>query len=146
VYGIPNIPLLFVGVNDNDVLGSKARLAELLFDDLHKALSEIKKGNYRLEKRTMFCVYIKQKNNDNRKEVFFRNNQKCHPLQSLLPCLDPCLNRKHQQIQLLSKFHWEKSLVFLNEHIFQTSKYNTFSSKPIEVLMDIKYKQPVKQL
>jgi NAD kinase len=63
-----HIPMLFVGVNDNDVLGSKARLAELLFDDLHKALSEIKKGNYRLEKRTMFCVCIKQKNNDNKKE------------------------------------------------------------------------------
>jgi hypothetical protein len=28
------IPLLFVGINDNDVLGSKARLAELLFEDL----------------------------------------------------------------------------------------------------------------
>ena len=63
-----NIPMLFVGVNDNDVLGSKARLAELLIDDLHKALSEIKKGNYRLEKRTMLCVCIKHKNNDNRKE------------------------------------------------------------------------------
>ena len=63
-----HIPLLFVGVNDNDVLGSKARLAELLIDDLHKALSEIKKGNYRLEKRTMFCVCVKPKNNDNRKE------------------------------------------------------------------------------
>jgi len=63
-----NIPMLFVGVNDNDVLGSKARLAELLIDDLHKALSEVKKGNYRLEKRTMLCVCIKHKNNDNRKE------------------------------------------------------------------------------
>ena len=64
-----HIPLIFVGVNDNDVLGSKARLAELLFDDLHKALSEIKKGNYRLEKRTMFCVCIKRKNNDNKKGI-----------------------------------------------------------------------------
>jgi NAD+ kinase len=60
-----NIPMLFVGVNDNNILGSKARLAELLFDDLHKSLSEIKKGNYRLEKRTMFCVCVKHKNNDN---------------------------------------------------------------------------------
>lgn len=63
------IPLLFVGVNDNDVLGSKARLAELLFEDLHKALSEIKKGNYRLEKRTMFCVCIKHKNNDSQNGI-----------------------------------------------------------------------------
>ncbi|MGC2571116.1 MAG: hypothetical protein WA364_06350 [Candidatus Nitrosopolaris sp.] len=64
-----HIPMLLVGVKNNDVLGSKARLAELLFDDLHKALSEIKKGNYRLEKRTMFCVCIKQKNNDNNKGI-----------------------------------------------------------------------------
>lgn len=63
------IPVLFVGVNDNDVLGSKARLAELLFDDLHKALSEIKKGNYRFEKRTMFCVCIRHKNNDNQNGI-----------------------------------------------------------------------------
>jgi NAD+ kinase len=64
-----HIPMLLVGVKNNDVLGSKARLAELLFDDIHKALSEIKKGNYRLEKRTMFCVCIKQKNNDNNKGI-----------------------------------------------------------------------------
>ena len=59
------IPLLLVGVNDNDILGSKARLAELLFEDLPKALSDINNGNYRLEKRTMFSVCIKHKNNDN---------------------------------------------------------------------------------
>ena len=63
------IPLLFVGVNDNDVLGSKARLAELLFEDLPKALSDINNGNYRLEKRTMFSVCIKHKNNDNQNGI-----------------------------------------------------------------------------
>ncbi|MGA9154808.1 MAG: hypothetical protein WBZ36_29845 [Candidatus Nitrosopolaris sp.] len=64
-----HIPMLFVGVSDNDVLGSKARLAELLFEDLHKALYEIKNGNYRLEKRTMFRVCIKHKNNDNQNGI-----------------------------------------------------------------------------
>jgi hypothetical protein len=63
------IPLLFVGINDNDVLGSKARLGELLFEDLPKALSDISNGNYRLEKRTMFSVCIKHKNNDNQKGI-----------------------------------------------------------------------------
>jgi hypothetical protein len=63
------IPLLFVGINDNDVLGSKARLAELLFEDLPKALSDINNGNYRLEKRTMFSVCIKHKNNDNQNGI-----------------------------------------------------------------------------
>ncbi len=61
--------MLFVGVNDNDILGSKATLAELLFEDLHKALSQITNGNYRLEKRTMFCVCIKHKNNDNQNSI-----------------------------------------------------------------------------
>ena len=63
------IPMLFVGVNDNDVLGSKARLAELLFEDHHKALYEINNGNYRLEKRTMFCVCIKHKSNGNQNGI-----------------------------------------------------------------------------
>lgn len=36
-----SIPMLFVGFNDPDVLGSKAKLAEILFHDLSKALSDI---------------------------------------------------------------------------------------------------------
>jgi len=63
------IPMLFVGVSDNNVLGSKARLAELLFEDLHKALYEINNGNCRLEKRTLFCVCIKHKNNDDQNGI-----------------------------------------------------------------------------
>ena len=63
------IPMLFVGVDDNDILGSKARLAELLFEDLHKALYEINNGNYSLEKRSKFCVCIKHKNNDNQNGI-----------------------------------------------------------------------------
>lgn len=55
--------MLFVGVNDKDIIGSKARLAEVLFEDLPKAIDDINNGNYRLDKRRMFSVSIKNKNN-----------------------------------------------------------------------------------
>jgi NAD+ kinase len=56
------IPMLFVGVNDKDIIGSKGRLAEVLFEDLPKAIDDINNGNYRLDKRRMFSVSIKHKN------------------------------------------------------------------------------------
>ncbi|PWU79592.1 MAG: hypothetical protein DLM72_16530 [Candidatus Nitrosopolaris wilkensis] len=63
------IPMLFVGVNDKDIIGSKARLAEVLFEDLPKALDDINNGNYTLDKRRMFSVSIKHKNNDNQNGI-----------------------------------------------------------------------------
>lgn len=63
------IPMLFVGVNDKDIIGSKARLAEVLFEDLPKAIGDINNGNYRLDKRRMFSVSIKHKNNDNKNSI-----------------------------------------------------------------------------
>ena len=43
--------MLFVGVNDKDILGSKARLAHLFFDDLAKSLVAIKEDRYFIDKR-----------------------------------------------------------------------------------------------
>ena len=63
------IPMLFVGVNDKDIIGSKARLAEVLFEDLPKAVDDINNGNYTLDKRRMFSVSIKHKNNDNQNGI-----------------------------------------------------------------------------
>ena len=50
------IPMLFVGVNDPDILGSKAKLAAVSFDDLSKALMCIKLGRYFVDKRRMFSL------------------------------------------------------------------------------------------
>jgi NAD kinase len=50
------IPMLFVGVNDPDILGSKAKLAGVSFDDLSKALMCIKLGRYFVDKRKMFSL------------------------------------------------------------------------------------------
>lgn len=50
------IPMLFVGVNDPDILGSKAKLAAVSFDELSKALMCIKLGRYFVDKRRMFSL------------------------------------------------------------------------------------------
>jgi len=63
------IPMLFVGVKDKDIIGSKARLAEVLYEDLPKAIDDVNNGNYRLDKRKMFSVSVKHKNNDNQNHI-----------------------------------------------------------------------------
>jgi NAD+ kinase len=57
------IPMLFVGSNKKDILGSKAKLAEISFKDLSIAMADIKHGNYTLERRRMFSVFLKNKSN-----------------------------------------------------------------------------------
>lgn len=52
------LPLLFVGVRESGILGSKARLAEVMFDRLEGALRDIKGGKYVLTKRRMIRVGI----------------------------------------------------------------------------------------
>ena len=52
------IPMLFVGVNDQDILGSKARLAHIFFDDLAKSLIAIKEGRYFIDERRMFSFKL----------------------------------------------------------------------------------------
>jgi len=51
-----SIPMLFVGVPNIDILGSKSRLAEISLEHLTKALQYIKKGSYYINKRKMFAV------------------------------------------------------------------------------------------
>jgi hypothetical protein len=54
--GTLSIPMLFVGVNEKDILGSKARLAHIFFDDLAKSLVAIKEGRYIIDERRMFSL------------------------------------------------------------------------------------------
>lgn len=52
------IPMLFIGVPNNEILGSKSRLAEIHLQDLPKALRRIAKGNYAVvEKRMLDVTY-----------------------------------------------------------------------------------------
>ena len=51
-----SIPLLFIGVPTNDILGSKSRLAEIPIQSLPKTLRRITKGNYTVTERRMLDV------------------------------------------------------------------------------------------
>ncbi len=56
-----DLPLVFVGVSEPKILGSKARLAEVMFDELDKALIAIEDGKYRLAERSMIRVGLNGK-------------------------------------------------------------------------------------
>jgi hypothetical protein len=59
-YGrILDMPLLFVGVREQGILSSKARLAEVMFDKLEDALLEIKVGHYQVTQRRMLRVGLR---------------------------------------------------------------------------------------
>lgn len=49
-------PILFVGVHEQDILGSKARLAHIYFEDLEKSLMDIQRSKFSIEERRMLCV------------------------------------------------------------------------------------------
>ena len=51
-----SIPMLFIGVPTNEILGSKSRLAEISVRDLPKALKRIVKGNSVVTKKRMLDV------------------------------------------------------------------------------------------
>lgn len=51
-----SIPMLFIGVPSNEVLGSKSRLAEITIQNLPKALKKIAKGNHTVVERRMLDV------------------------------------------------------------------------------------------
>jgi len=62
-YGrILSIPMLFVGVNDPELLGSKARLAGTFFNNLDKVLRDINLGKYIVEEKKMFSVNFGKNN------------------------------------------------------------------------------------
>lgn len=53
------LPLLFVGVHESGILGSKAKLAEVMFDHLGEAVQNIEGGSYLLTKRHMIRVNLR---------------------------------------------------------------------------------------
>ena len=64
-YGrILDLPLLFVGVREYGMLGSRARLAEVMLDELENALQLIEIGKYLVAERSMLRVGFRQKYKD----------------------------------------------------------------------------------
>lgn len=51
-----SVPMLFVGFRDPDLLGSKARLAHIYFEDLPKSLKDIQRGKFSIDERGMLSV------------------------------------------------------------------------------------------
>lgn len=64
------LPLLFVGIREPGILGSKAKLAEVMFDELEGALRDIEEGKYALTKRRMIRVDFSGKSTDVLTDVY----------------------------------------------------------------------------
>lgn len=64
------VPLLFVGVHESGVLGSKAKLAEVMFDKLEGALRDIEGGRFAIEERRMIRVSLNEKSTDVLTDVY----------------------------------------------------------------------------
>lgn len=65
-----DLPLLLVGVRESGILGSKAKLAQVMFDRLEGALRNIEDGKYVLTKRRMIRVSFKGKFTDVLTDVY----------------------------------------------------------------------------
>ncbi len=65
-----DLPLLFVGVRGQGILGSKARLAEVMFTGLEKALQSIEAGKYRVTEASMLCVDLRGERTDVLTDVY----------------------------------------------------------------------------
>ena len=51
-----SVPMLFVGIRDSDPLGSKARLANIYFEELPNALKSIQRSKFSINERKMLSV------------------------------------------------------------------------------------------
>jgi NAD+ kinase len=75
-YGrIHEVPMLFVGVKENDVLGSKARLAETTYDRLDKALHDIEAGRYWVLEKRMLSVNFGGQHSDVLTDVYLERGE-----------------------------------------------------------------------
>jgi len=64
------IPMLFVGIKDPNILGSKSVLAETYFDRLPKVLKDIEANRYSVDERRMLSVKCKGKITDVLTDVY----------------------------------------------------------------------------
>jgi NAD+ kinase len=65
-----SIPMLFVGIKDPNILGSKSVLAETYFDRLPKVLEDIETNRYSVDERKMLSVKCKGKITDVLTDVY----------------------------------------------------------------------------
>lgn len=65
-----SIPLLFVGVREFGVVGSRARLAEISYEDLARGLRDIKTGRYSVMEKKMLSARLKSHSVDVLTDVY----------------------------------------------------------------------------
>jgi hypothetical protein len=90
-YGrILRIPMLFVGINDSDILGSKAKLAGVSYDYLARALISIKSGSYFVDKRRMFSLnYGTERSVDILTDIYLERGNFSHGIRYALSVFSP---------------------------------------------------------
>lgn len=69
------VPMLFVGVKESDILGSRARLAETMYDSLDKALHNIDAGRYRTIEKRMLSVNFGGRDSDVLTDVYLERGE-----------------------------------------------------------------------
>jgi hypothetical protein len=69
------VPMLFVGVKEYDILGSKARLAETTYDRLDKALQDIDVGSYWVIEKRMLSVDFGGQHSDVLTDVYLERGE-----------------------------------------------------------------------
>jgi hypothetical protein len=75
-YGrILTVPMLFVGVREADILGSRARLAETMYDSLDKALHNIDAGKYWVVEKRMLSVKFGGQDSDVLTDVYVERGE-----------------------------------------------------------------------
>lgn len=75
-YGrILTVPMLFVGVKESDILGSRARLAETMYNSLDKALHNINAGKYWVVEKRMLSVKFGGQDSDVLTDVYIERGE-----------------------------------------------------------------------
>jgi hypothetical protein len=75
-YGrVLSIPLLFVGVKEVGVIGSRARLAEIFYDDLGRALHDIEAGRHSVIEKKMLSARLKRYSVDVLTDVYLERGK-----------------------------------------------------------------------
>lgn len=69
------VPMLFVGVKESDILGSKAKLAEITYDRLDKALDDIDAGKYWVIEKRKLSVNFGGQHSDVLTDVYLERGE-----------------------------------------------------------------------
>jgi NAD+ kinase len=70
-----SIPMLFVGVKESGAISSKARLAEIFYDDLAKALHDINGDRYSIMEKNMLTACLKGRAVDVLTDVYLERGE-----------------------------------------------------------------------